>query len=141
MAWITFTEEHVKARLMDEELEAYENAGDIDVETKLAGIIEQVVGLVRGKAASCHKVTTLGAAGTIPEELLWSAATIGKDSLIAVVPGMDEEQDKLRMEEYRRAMDQLDDAADCKIFISSGIDGTTGAVSGSSFGGSPILAF
>jgi hypothetical protein len=140
MAWITFTPEHIKARLIDVELEAYEDAGDIDVETKLDGIIPQVVGMVRGKVSSCEDVISLGAAGEIPDELLWAASTIAKYSLISVIGGLDEQHDKLRMEENRTAHKQLDDAASCKISIAppSGIEPEARP---SDCGGNPLLEF
>ena len=139
--WITFTTAHIKSRLMDEEVEAYEDAGDIDVETKLDGIIEQIVGMVRGKVASCRKVTTLGDARTIPDELLWAAATIAKHSLIAVVPGLDDEQDKLRMKEYSSALGQLDDAASCDIAIAPPGGATEPEARPSACGGADLLEF
>ena len=126
--------------MADAERDAYEAGGDIDIANKLDGIVEQVVGLVRGKVSSCDNISTLGAAGEIPDELLWAAATIGKYSLVAVIPGMDEEADKIRMEEYRSAMKQLDDAAACKIGIAppAGLEPTARP---SDYGGAAILDF
>lgn len=117
MAWITLTEDHVLARLSQSERDAYESAGGAGVADKLADILGQVTSRVRGKVAACSEnIDKMGAAGTIPDELLWAAATIARQSLIASIPTLDGTGEN-REKELEDAKEQLKDAAACKIGI------------------------
>ena len=125
---------------MDDELEAYEDAGDVAVESKLDEIIPQIVGMVRGSVSSCVNVTELGAEGEIPDELLWAASTLARRSLISVLTGLDDSHSEIRKSEDSRAERMLDRAADCKLAVSkpNSIDPT---VRPSAYGGDDKLDF
>lgn len=127
--------------MMDVEFEAYEDAGDSDATRKIDGILEMITARVRGKVSSCKDVTSMGEAGTIPEELLDAAAVLCKYRLALVVPGLDEEQDAMRKEEYKDAIKQLNEAAACDISIAPPGGATQPAPNPSAYGGDPLLKF
>lgn len=122
-------------------MSSYEAASNDGEDEKLPGIIMQVVPLIRGKVASCHEVLCMGPANTIPDELLWAAAAICKYSLALVIPGLSEEQDQMRQEEYRKAMSQLDQAARCELTVSSPSGSSQPTPSPSACGGAPLEQF
>lgn len=130
MSWITLTTDHIKARLAEDELLAIEATGG-GTGDRLTDIITQVTSLVRSKVAACHKNDELGPSGTIPEECLHSAATLAKHDIRSSLPttGSADEGD-LRREEYRSAMDFLNDVASCKI----GIETPSGNIGGRASG-------
>jgi len=141
MAWITLTEANIKDRLSINEIETWDDAGQDEGSevSRLPGIITQVTGLVRGRVASCRD-NQLSAAGLIPEELLWSAATIAKNMILNSIPtGVEIAQE--RSDENRRAHEMLDQAAKCELLI-TGDDGiSTANQVASTFGGDPLLSF
>jgi hypothetical protein len=142
MAWITLTEDHIKDRLSANELETWDDAGqDAGSEvSRIPGIIIQAVGLVRGRVASCRD-NQLGAAGLIPEELLWAAATIAKYMMLNSIPAIADNSQDERKEENRRAHDMLDQAAKCELLI-TGEDGiVTANQVASTYGGDCLLDF
>jgi hypothetical protein len=142
MAWISLTEDDIKARLSANELETWDSAGQDDGEviSRIPGIITQVTGLVRGRVASCRE-STLGAACLIPEELLWSAATIAKNMILNSLPSAGQEVSDGRREEDRQAHEQLGQAADCKLQITGDDSVTTANQVESTFGGDDLLTF
>jgi hypothetical protein len=142
MAWISLTENDIKARLSANELETWDSAGQDEGEviSRIPGIITQVTGLVRGRVASCRE-STLGAACLIPEELLWAAATIAKNMILNSLPSAGQEVSDGRREEDRQAHDQLGQAADCKLQITGEDSTTTANQVESTFGGDPLLTF
>lgn len=139
MSWITLTPAHVKDRLAEDELIAIEATGGGDGD-RLSGIITQVTSLVRAKVATCSD-NAMGSAGTIPEECLHAAATIAKHDLRASLPTTgSEDEGNLRANEYREAMNFLNQVAKCEIGIAD--DG--GAIGGrdtGNYGGQPLYAF
>ncbi|YCM47017.1 hypothetical protein V2O64_24555 (plasmid) [Verrucomicrobiaceae bacterium 227] len=135
MPWIALTSAHIKARLAEEELEEIEATGGGDGD-RLSGIIEQVTSLVRASVAACHK-NQPGPDGTIPEECLHAAATIAKHDIRASLPTTGGDDDnKLRIEEYRDATGFLKSVARCEIGIENHGGGIAGRDSGC-FGGDP----
>jgi len=141
MAWIQFTADHIRDRLSANELETWDDAGQDDdkVISRIPGIIDQTVALIRGRVASCRD-NQLGDAGLIPEELLWSAATIAKNMMLNSIPAIGETAQSERAEENRRAHDMLDQAADCKLLIADDAGQTANQVS-SVYGGDCKLHF
>lgn len=117
MSWITLAAPHVLDRLSTDERDAIERAGEDSSTDRLAGIVTQVTAMVRGKVATCSEnLAKMGAAGTIPDELLWAAATIARDSLVASLP-VSESDSEERKAEKRRADELLDQAARCELRI------------------------
>lgn len=143
MSWLALTSAHVLDRLATEEKDAYEAAGEVSDQDRLAGIITQVTALVRGKVLSCDEnLAKVGTAGTIPDESLWAAATIARDSLIASLP-IDVADTEARKEESRRAHSLLDQFAACEIRI-EGPDGSLPEATddgGGTYGGADLLGF
>ena len=116
MAWITLTTEDIRNRLAECELDAIEETGG-GTGDRLAGILDQVTSLVRAKVGACNR-NELGAAGTIPQECLHSAATIARHNLRATLPTTgSEDEGEMRRSEYQDAMNFLNDVAECKIGI------------------------
>lgn len=148
MSWITLTTDHIKARLSLDEIAAYTDAagqndeGGVDI---LAGIIGQVTGLVRSKVASHREnLPKMGTAGTIPDECLFAACTIARDSLPATLP-LSEGATELRKEELRKAHQFLDDVAAGKVRIEDAAgelpEADTSETTSPTYGGSPLLDF
>jgi len=141
MAWIQLTADHIRDRLSANELETWDDAGQDEgnVVSRIPGIIDQAVGLIRGRVATCRD-NQLGAAGLIPEELLWAGATIAKYMMLNSIPAVGDSAQSERSEENRRAYDMLEQAADCKLLIAND-DGTTANQVASVYGGDCKLIF
>lgn len=141
MSWAALTESDILARFNEQENDAYQEAGeDTPPRDKMTSIIAQVTGLVRGKVAACpQNRSQMGAAGTIPSEALWAAATIARDSLVASLPVSIADTDA-RKDELTRAHAILDSIAACEILIEdddgTGISGLVGT-----YGGDTLLDF
>jgi hypothetical protein len=142
MAWISLTENDIKARLSANELETWDSAGQDDGEviSRIPSIITQVTGLVRGRVSSCRKIT-LGAPCLIPEELLWAAATLAKNAILNSLPSAGQEVSEGRAEENRQANEQLGQAAKCELLVTGEDSTTTDNQVESTFGGDPLLTF
>lgn len=145
MSWITLTPDHVKARLAKDEAENYVVAGGqfLDGSDILDGIIEQITSMVRGKVASNpDNLSKLGAAGTIPDECLFAACTIARDSLVGSLP-LSEGATEVRKEELRQAHAFLNDVAVGKVRIESSDGSIPEASVGTeaSYGGCTRLEF
>lgn len=141
MAWIELTADHIRDRLSINELDTWDDAGQDDGKeiSRIPGIIDQTVGLIRGRVASCRD-NQLGPAGLIPEELLWAGATIAKYMMLNSIPAVGDTAQSERSEENRRAHDMLDQAADCKLLIADESGATANQVS-SVYGGDCKLHF
>ncbi len=141
MAWIQLTADHIRDRLAANELETWDDAGQDDgkVVSRIPGIIDQTVSLVRGRVATCRE-NRLGDAGLIPEELLWAAATIAKNMILNSIPAIGETAQSERSEENRRAHDMLDQAANCKLSIENDSGQTANQIA-SVYGGDCKLHF
>ena len=119
MSWIPITVDDVLDRICDNENDAYEETGEAlpVVRERLPGIIAQVTSHVRGKVAACSKNTgKMGAAGTIPDECLFSAIAIIRHALISTQPtaqGITENREK----ELEAANKFLDQVASCDVAI------------------------
>lgn len=139
MAWVAITTADVLNRMSDDERYSYENAGGNADNNRLTGIIAQVTGLVRGKVAACHEnIAKMGDAGTIPDELLWAAVTIIRQSLVSSTPVLDSEKDG-RTKELENSWDMLDQVASCKLRINAP-EGELSASTGT-YGGNDLLEF
>jgi hypothetical protein len=142
MAWIELTEPDITARLSVNELETWNDAGqDAGSEiSRIPGIIIQAVGLVRGRVASCRD-NQLGAAGLIPEELLWAAATLAKYMMLNSIPASGQDVSEGRKEEERQAYSMLDQAAKCELLITGDDSIATANQVSSTYGGDTKLHF
>ena len=152
MPWITFTADHVKARLSARELETYEDVsraeyGEDDEEPsvppdapeRMPAILEQVCNRFRGAIRSNPRVSVLGPAGTLPDFVIFSAAVIARDSLIALPP-IEEGMTNPRQKEHDAAEAELKwlRTADPKVFAD---DEAAASSNGGAFGGQPLLDF
>jgi hypothetical protein len=142
MAWIQLTELDLKDRLASNELAVWDSAGqDVDnVVSRVPGIIKQTTSLVRGRVATCTTNTIDLDPCLIPDELLWAAATIAKNMILASIPASGQDTSEERRDENRRAHEMLDQAADCKLLIAND-DGITGNQESPEYGGAPLLDF
>lgn len=142
MSWIALTEEDIKSRLAANELETWDSAGQSEGEvvSRVPGIIAQTTGLIRGRVASCRDNLLDPDTCKIPEELLWAAATIAKNMILASLPASGQDVSEERRDENRRAHEMLDQAASCDLLI-AGDDGTTANQVASVYGGDCLLDF
>lgn len=119
MAWITLTEEDVQGRLAGAELTALKSSALSTGKTAaevLAQALADVTTQVRGYVAGCAK-NKLGDGSTIPDELKSAALALVRDFLMTRLPGMKILNDEARQKETERAVQQLRDAAACRIAI------------------------
>ena len=142
MAWIELQESDIEVRLAANELAAWDSAGqEVDnVVSRIPGIIAQTTGLVRGRVASCVNNKLDPNSCLIPEELLWSAATIAKNMILASIPSSGQDTSEERRDENRRAYDMLDQAASCELLIANDA-GVTANQESPEYGGAPLLDF
>lgn len=121
MAWILFTETHVKDRMSARELDVYEAVSraeypddggpaevPADAPLRMPGVIKQVCDRFRFSILSNPNVSALGPDGTLPEGLIYSAAVIARDSLIALPP-TEEGMTNPRQKEHDAAEKELRD--------------------------------
>jgi hypothetical protein len=142
MAWIELTESDIEVRLAANELSAWDSAGqeENNVVSRIPGIIKQTTGLIRGRVASCVNNVLNTDTCLIPEELLWAAATIAKNMVLASIPSAGQEASEERRDENRRAYDMLDQAASCELLIADD-SGQTSNQESPEFGGCVLLDF
>lgn len=139
MAWITLNKTHVLDRMAGDELSSFENAGGNLDGDRLTGILSQITTLVRGKVSACSEnIAKMGVVGTIPDELLWAAATLARTSLLNSLPAWTGELGP-REKEIEEAHRQLNDVASCKFGIVSSDGIVTDSVG--VFGGADLLDF
>lgn len=151
MPWVTFTADHVKARLAARELEVYEETarreypeggGEAIVPPgspdRLTQIVEQVLGQFRGAILANPLVTTMGPEGTLPDSCIAHAAVVARVALVGMNP-VPEGMTDPRREEYREAMRFLRElrSAPSSMFA----DPAPASASAPSFGGNPMLDF
>ena len=145
MSWITLTEDHIKARLSIDELDAYLEAGkqlENGVDS-IASIIDQVTTMVRSYVASnSDNLPKMGAVGTIPDECLLAATTIARGSLLGSLP-LSEGATEIRKEELRNAQSYLKSVAsgDIRIGDTSSDYPEEPSAANASYGGSTLLEF
>jgi hypothetical protein len=141
MSWVTFTADHVRARLAARELEVYqdtatEDAGDTP-EQRLDSIVSQVCDQFRGAIRMNPLVTAIGAAGTLPDFCIAHAAVVARVALVGMNP-VPEGMTDPRRDEYREAMKFLGSLKDAPAALFS--DPAPASCS-DSFGGNPLLDF
>lgn len=118
MAWISLTLDDVKTRISWPELEAYQTwhlaAGQVDPTTEtISGVVREI----RGRVAACSR-NTLGADGTIPEELYHAALTLIQWRLAMRLPGAGVDLlDEGRKTEHSEAQKLLRDVAKCEFAV------------------------
>lgn len=145
MPWVTFTTDHVKARLAVRELETYEEtatAEDDDtpgVEDRLPAILEQTLNQFRGKIRANPQVIELGPAGTLPDFCIAPAAIIARMALVGMNPIAEGMTDP-RRDEYREAMKELNGLSSLNPNAFAVTD-PAGASMSASYGGSALLDF
>lgn len=141
MSWVTFTADHVRARLAARELEVYqdtatEDAGDTP-EQRLDSIVAQVCDQFRGAIRMNPLVTSIGAAGALPDFCIAHAAVVARVALVGMNP-VPEGMTDPRRDEYREAMKFLGSLKDAPAALFS--DPAPASCS-DSFGGNPLLDF
>jgi hypothetical protein len=139
MSWTSFTADHVKARLYEDEYSAYDAVSGTDID-RLAEIVTQTCNRFRGAIRANPQVTSMGAAGTLPDFCIFDAAVIARTALIGLAPVTEGVTDP-RRDEYNAAKKTLESLAtmDAKAFGDDPV-----AVAGSSeasYGGAPLLNF
>jgi hypothetical protein len=144
MPWVTFTADHVRARLAARELEVYqdtatEDAGDTP-EQRLDSIVSQVCDQFRGAIRMNPRVTAIGAAGTLPDFCIAHAAVVARVALVGMNP-VPEGMTDPRRDEYREAMKFLERLKDAPASLFDETAGSAPSSSGGSYGGSPLLDF
>lgn len=119
MSWIPLTAEKAKTRLTKPEMTAIltaakqsEQTGDGLLEEALSSVTAEV----RGYVSACDR-NTLGAAGTIPDELETAALALLRRYLFTRLPGMESLFDELRQKEAEDALTRLRDTAKCNFAI------------------------
>lgn len=150
MSWVIFTADHVKARFSTRELETYEDtargeydeAGETEIPEgaplRMPEIVKQVCNRFRFAILSNPNVSALGPDGTLPEGLVFSAAVIARDSLIALPPS-EEGVTNPRQKEH--------DAAEAELRAIRSMSAAAFAVDSPPapasplFGGDPLLQF
>lgn len=139
MSWITFTADHVKARLYEDEHEAYDAVSGTDID-RIAEIVTQTCNRFRGAIRSNPQVTSMGAAGTLPDFCIFDAAVIARTALLGLAPVQEGVTDP-RRDEYNAAKKTLESLATMnpKAFEDDPveIEGSSEA----SYGGAPLLEF
>jgi hypothetical protein len=142
MSWVSFTADHIKARLAKGEFDNFASVGNqsadgVDI---TASIIEQVVAMVRGKVAAWRdNIPLMGPTGTIPSEAIFAASTIAREALVGSLP-LSESSTDVRRDELRRAHDYLDQIARGEIRLEDSYTANTSTGS-AQFGGSALMNF
>ena len=142
MSWVTFTADHVRARLAARELEVYqdtatEDAGDTP-EQRLDSIVAQVCDQFRGAIRMNPLVTAIGAAGTLPDFCIAHAAVVARVALVGMNPVPEGVTDP-RRDEYREAMKFLGALKDAPASLFAEPEPAASACEG--YGGKPQLDF
>jgi hypothetical protein len=151
MPWTTLTADHVSSRLSARELETLEDvatreyldaSGEEPAPTtpsdRVGEIIAQVVARIRGAILANPRVEQLGPPGTIPEFLVFSAATLARTALMGMPPS-DETMSDPRRDEARNAEREIErlSSMDPRAFAL----GEIAPNSAPAFGGAPLLQF
>lgn len=139
MSWITFTADHVKARLYEDEHDVINSVSGTGID-RIAEIVSQTCNRFRGAIRSNPQIAAMGPAGTLPDFCIFDAAVIARTALIGLAPVQEGVTDP-RRDEYNAAKKTLESLAtmDAKAFEDDPV-----AVAGSSeasYGGAPLLNF
>lgn len=142
MSWVTFTADHVRARLAARELEVYQDTATVDAgdtpEQRLDSIVAQVCDQFRGAIRMNPLVTAIGAAGTLPDFCIAHAAVVARVALVGMNP-VPEGMTDPRRDEYREAMKFLERLKDAPVSLFA--EAAPAASSCASYGGNPLLDF
>lgn len=141
MPWVTFTVDHVKARLFDVEEEAYSDVSG-DAIDRLAQIVIQTCAKFRGAIRSNPQVVAMGAAGTLPDFCIFDASIIARTALVALSPVTEGVTDP-RRDEYNSAKKVLESLATMnpKAFGDDPSLPSESSTSSASYGGAALLDF
>lgn len=141
MPWVTFTADHVKARLYDSEEEAYADVSG-DTIDRLAEIVIQTCAKFRGAIRSNPAVDSMGGEGTLPDFCIFDAAVIARTALIGLSPVTEGVTDP-RRDEYNAAKKTLEllSTLNPKAFGADPSEAVDSATLAASYGGSTLLEF
>jgi hypothetical protein len=116
MSWITLTESHIATGITGGELDAARTkALDAGQPSPVDDVISQTVRYVRSRVAACAS-NSLGAAGTIPDELLAAAIDIAVYRLAKRLPGkILAKQERIDAADKAEAL--MRDVAACKLAL------------------------
>jgi hypothetical protein len=117
MAWITLTSESIKGRLTKPEIDSIPSVARQANQTTdglIAEATDQIVREIRGHVSVKY---TLGAAGTIPDELENAALSLIRRVIFTRVPGLEDLFGELRKSEASDAQALLRRVADGKFAI------------------------
>lgn len=139
MSWIIFTADHVKARLYEDEHEAYDAVSGTDID-RMAEIVTQTCNRFRGAIRGNPQVTSMGAAGTLPDFCIFDAAVIARTALLGLAPVTEGVTDP-RRDEYNAAKKTLESlpTMNPKAFEDDPV--TIEGSSEASYGGADLLDF
>ena len=140
MSWITFTADHIKARLYEDEMDAYAAIAGSDMD-RLEEIVTQTCNRFRGAIRANPQVTSMGEAGTLPDFCIFDAAVIARTAIVGLSPVTEGATDS-RRDEYNAAKKTLENLSTMnpKAF---GDDPLTAeeATASASYGGDTLLQF
>jgi hypothetical protein len=139
MSWITFTADHVKARLYEDEHEAYDAVAGSDID-RVAEIVTQTCNKFRGAIRSNPQVTSMGTAGTLPDFCIFDAAVIARTALLGLAPVTEGVTDP-RRDEYNAAKKTLDSLPTMNPKAFDADPSSESSTSAASYGGSSLLEF
>lgn len=141
MPWVTFTVDHVKARLLDVEEEAYAEIPS-DTIDRLAEIVVQTCAKFRGAIRSNPAVDSMGGEGTLPDFCIFDAAVIARTALIGLST-VTEGVTGPRSDEYNAAEKTLESLATMnpKAFGDDPSLPSESSTSSASYGGAALLDF
>lgn len=151
MPWITFSADHVKARLSSRELDVYEetataNNDDSDGNPtapstpRLPEIVDQVCNRFRGAIRANPLVTVMGDAGTLPDFCIYDAAVLARAALIGLNP-VPEGMTDPRRDEVRAAEKALEALRTMNPKAFADDPAPAGSEASASYGGAPLLDF
>ena len=141
MPWVTFTTDHVKARLFDVEEEAYAEIPS-DAIDRLGEIVVQTCAKFRGAIRSNPAVDSMGGEGTLPDFCIFDAAVIARTALIGLSPVTEGVTDP-RRDEYNAAKKTLESlpAMNPKAFGADPSESAESSNTVASYGGAALLDF
>lgn len=141
MSWITFTADHVKARLYEDEHESIDLVSGTDID-RLAEIVTQTCNRFRGAIRANPQVTAMGTAGTLPDFCIFDAAVIARTALLGLAPVTEGVTDP-RRDEYNAAKKTLESLATInpKAFAEDPSEPAASTAATASYGGAPLLEF
>jgi hypothetical protein len=117
--WQGLDPDDLKSALTQPELDLFnQSQSSIDSPDRVLRILDETVGMVRGKvAAFAENRVSMGEDDTIPEELYGAAINIARYQFLTSFPEGKLFLDDGRTQLYKDALKQLDDAAKGTLFV------------------------